>query len=207
MAGGVLYMWVRNTGNSQLAWSEDHGRTWQWGFRFDTSFGSPSFLNFGRNYQGARDEYVYVYSQDGPSAYDSDDHVVLARAPQARLRDRSAWEFFAGDGSWTRDIDRRRPVFSYPAHCQRVEVVYNAGLRRYLMALSYNHDSGWGLFDAPEPWGPWTTVFNSEKWDLAGTHGYRLPSKWISPDGRTMYLVFSGVKPWDAFCLRRLTLR
>ena len=207
MASGALYMWVRNTGNSQLAWSEDHGRTWQWGFRFDSSFGSPSFLNFGRNYQGARDGYVYVYSQDGPSAYDSDDHVVLARAPQARLRDRSAWEFFAGDGSWTRDIDRRRPVFSYPAHCQRVDVVYNPGLRRYLMALGYNHDSGWGLFDAPDPWGPWTTAFHTEKWDLAGTHGYRLPSKWISPDGRTMHLVFSGVKPWDAFCLRRLVLR
>src|SRR5262249_46040267 len=79
MVDGVLYMWVRNTRNSQLAWSEDHGRTWQWGFRFDTSFGSPSFLNFGRNYAGARDGFVYVYSQDGPSAYESSDRVVLAR--------------------------------------------------------------------------------------------------------------------------------
>ncbi|HEY2016609.1 MAG TPA: serine hydrolase, partial [Bryobacteraceae bacterium] len=35
MAAGVLYMWVRNAGNSQLAWSADRGRTWQWGFRLD----------------------------------------------------------------------------------------------------------------------------------------------------------------------------
>ncbi|MEN6425997.1 MAG: serine hydrolase, partial [Phycisphaerales bacterium] len=50
---GVLYMLARNTGNSQLAWSEDHARTWQWcGWRFETSFGAPTFLNFGRDYAG-----------------------------------------------------------------------------------------------------------------------------------------------------------
>ena len=27
-----------------------------------------AFLNFGKNYQGARDNYVYTFSQDGPSA-------------------------------------------------------------------------------------------------------------------------------------------
>src|SRR5262249_5935856 len=94
MVGGVLYMWVRNTGNSQLAWSADHGRTWEWGFRFDTSFGSPAFLNAGRNYGAARDDFVYLYSQDGASAYESSDALVLARVPKSRLRDRSAYEFF-----------------------------------------------------------------------------------------------------------------
>ncbi len=88
MVAGVLYMLVRNTGNSQLAWSEDHGQTWQWGFHFTTSFASPSFLNFGRNYGGARDGYVYLYSQDGDSAYQPDDAVVMARVPKARIRDR-----------------------------------------------------------------------------------------------------------------------
>jgi hypothetical protein len=80
MVAGTLYMLVRNTGNAQLAWSEDHGRTWQWGFHFTRSFGSPAFLNFGRNYAGARDKYVYLYSQDGDSAYESSDGLVLARA-------------------------------------------------------------------------------------------------------------------------------
>ena len=32
MVGGVLYMWARNLGNSQLAWSPDHGRTWSGAF-------------------------------------------------------------------------------------------------------------------------------------------------------------------------------
>jgi hypothetical protein len=125
-----------------------------------------------------------------------------------RLFDRSAWEFLErGDASgavWTRDIDRRGAVFEYPGRVQRSEVVYNPALKRYLLALGFNHSGEWGLFDAPEPWGPWTRI--PLVWDIAGTHGYRLPAKWISADGLTMTLVFSGVKPNDAFCTREMKL-
>ncbi|HEY1342127.1 MAG TPA: serine hydrolase [Bryobacteraceae bacterium] len=210
MIDGVLYLWVRNVGNAQLLWSRDHGKTWEWGFKFETGFGSPAFLNFGRNYAGARDSFVYTYSQDGPSAYESDNAVALARAPKDRVRDRSAWEFFerldpAGQPVWTRDIALRGSVFEYPANCQRVDAVYDPGIRRYLLAVGYDHAGGWGLFDAPEPWGPWTTILHRE-WDVPGTHGYRLPAKWISKDGLNLTLVFSGVAPNDAFCARALTL-
>ncbi|MDR3703613.1 MAG: serine hydrolase [Candidatus Sulfopaludibacter sp.] len=210
MVDGVLYLWVRNVGNAQLLWSRDRGKTWQWGFKMPAGFGSPAFLNFGRNYAGARDGFVYTYSQDGPSAYESDNGLVLARVAKDRIRERSAWEFYAGaDGGgapvWTGDLARRGPVFAYPANCGRVDVVYDAGIKRYLMALAYDHSGGWGLFDAPEPWGPWTTVLHRQ-WDVADTHGYRLPAKWISADGLRMTLVFSGIKPNDAFCTRALTL-
>jgi hypothetical protein len=210
MVDGVLYLWVRNVSNAQLWWSLDRGKRWQAGFRMDAGFGSPAFLNFGRNYAGARDDFVYTYSQDGPSAYESDNGLLLARAPKDRIRDRNAWQFYTGSGSageplWTSDLSRRVPVFAYPANCQRVDVVYDAGLHRYLMALGYDHSGGWGLFDAPEPWGPWTTILDRQ-WDLTGTHGYRLPAKWISQAGLTLTLVFSGVKPNDAFCTRTLNL-
>jgi hypothetical protein len=215
MVDGVLYMWVRNTGNAQLVWSMDRGRTWIWGFRFETSFGSPTFVNFGKNYDGARDQYVYTISQDGPSAYESDDGIILARVPKTAMRDRDKYEFFVrlgphGAPLWTKNIVQRGPVFEYPGNCQRTDVVYNRGLRRYMMALSYGHSGGWGIYDAPEPWGPWTTAFHTRDWGLGGTHGYRLQSKWISPDGRTMHLIFSGVKlpsiTYDAFCVRRMSI-
>ena len=210
MVDGVLYLWVRNVSNAQLLWSTDRGKTWQWGFKMDVGFGSPAFLNFGRNYAGARDGFVYTYSQAGPSAYESDNDVVLARVAKNRIRERAAWEFFerldaSGRPVWTADVARRGAVFAYPANCQRVDVVYDPGIGRYLMALGYDHDGGWGIFDAPEPWGPWTTVLHRQ-WDVPATHGYRLPAKWISTDGLTLTLVFSGIKPNDAFCTRTLTL-
>ena len=211
MLNGVLYMWVRNTANSTLAWSTDHGKTWKWGFRFTTSFGCPTFLNFGRDYEGARDEYVCIYSQDGPGAYESYDRVVMARVPETRIRDCSAYEFFtrlddSGKPVWTREINERGAVFTHPGHCQRMDVIYNPGIKRYLMLQGFNHEGGWGIFDAPEPWGPWTTAFYTEGWDCGDTHGYRLPTKWISHDGKTAYLVFSGKDQWDAFCVRKMTL-
>ncbi len=172
-------------------------------------FRLAGILNFGRDYSGARDEFVYTYSQDGPSAYESDNQVLLARVPKRKIRDRAAWEFLAavddsGRPVWTADIAHRGAAFVRPAGCQRVDVVYNPGLKRYLMALGYDHNGGWGLFDAPEPWGPWTTVFHTTAWDITGTHGYRLPAKWISRDGLTMTLIFSGVRPNDAFCTRTM---
>jgi CubicO group peptidase (beta-lactamase class C family) len=211
MVDGVLYMFVRNTGNATLAWSRDRGRTWEWGFRFDESFASPAFLNFGRNYSGALDEYIYLYSQDGQSAYEHDDSVVLARAPKLKLKDRSAWEFFQqvdsrGRPVWTREIAHRGPAFRYPGHCERVDAVYNPGLKRYLLTVGYGHHGGWGLYDAPAPWGPWTTAFHQEAGWLPETHGYRLPAKWISSDGTTLWLVYSGRGKDDAFCLRGMKL-
>lgn len=126
MVDGVLYAWVRNTGNSQLVWSADRGRTWTWGFKFDVSMGAPSFLNIGRNHVGSLDEYVYMYSPDGPSAYEQAAGVVLARAPQGRIREKAAWEFRTANG-WSEDIAARTPVFAYEGHVQRVDAVYHPG--------------------------------------------------------------------------------
>jgi hypothetical protein len=206
-------MWVRNAGNARLAWSVDHARTWEWGFKLEQSFGSPAFLNYGRSYDGAQDDYVYTYSQDGPSAYETDDAIVLARAPRTRLKDAAAWEFFNGSATapaWSARIGERKPVFRYPRHCQRVDAVWHPALKRYLLVVSYGHTGGWGIFDAPRPWGPWSVAFHTEYWGLGGTHGYRIPAKWISAEGRSAGLVFSGLMHdgtlYDAFCVREMIL-
>jgi CubicO group peptidase (beta-lactamase class C family) len=216
MVDGILYMWVRNTANATLAWSADHGATWTWGFKLEgDTFGCPAFLNFGRNYAGAADEYVYVYSQDGPGAYEPYDNVILARVPKMKIRERGAYQFFVrlnadGSAGWTPSIGQRGRVLHYPAHCERLDAVYDAGIGRYLLTMSFGHGKGWGLFDAPHPWGPWTTAFSTPDWGLGETHDYRLPSKWISADGKRIWMVFSGRKfggvEYDAFCARKMTL-
>ena len=59
---GTFYMLARNASNSQIAWSKDHGRTWTWyDWKFETSFGAPTFMNYGRDYAEARDDYIYIY--------------------------------------------------------------------------------------------------------------------------------------------------
>jgi CubicO group peptidase (beta-lactamase class C family) len=217
MVDGVLYALVRNAGNSQLGWSQDHGQNWTWSdWKFTTSFGCPTFLNFGKNYAGARDEFVYVYSQDHDSAYEPADRMVLARVPKAKITEQSAYEFFqsadASGAKWTKDIASRGAVFSHSGKCYRSGITYNAALKRYLWCQvlhasthpqGQRFQGGFGVYDAPEPWGPWTTVFFNEAWDVGPGETSSFPTKWISADGRTLHLVFSGD---DHFSVRKATL-
>ncbi|MDO8541954.1 MAG: serine hydrolase [Opitutaceae bacterium] len=219
MVDGVLYLLARNVDNAQIGWSRDHGATWAWApWKFTTSFGCPTFLNFGKNYAGARDDFVYVYSKDGESAYDANDAMVLARVPKVRLTERDAYEFYAGSDAsggprWVREIAQRRPVFSFPGNCYRGGISYNAALKRYLWCQILPHSThpqgprfqgGLGIYDAPEPWGPWTTAFYAPAWDVGPGETGALPTKWMSDDGRTMHLVFSGD---DHFSVREAKVR
>ncbi len=214
MVDRVLYLWTRNADNSQLAWSADHGATWTWAdWTFTTSFGCPTFLNFGRNYEGARDDFVYVYSHDSDSAYQRADRMVLARVAKNRLREQAAYEFFQavderGQPVWTRDIGRRGAVFNSPGRCYRSGVSYNAGLKRYLwvqtgLGEDTRFSGGLAIYDAPEPWGPWTTAYATDAWDVGPGETASFPPQWISPDGCTLDMVFSGD---DCFSVRRATL-
>ena len=212
---GVLYMLVRNTGNSQIAWSRDRGKNWKWcDWKFTTSFGAPTFLNFGKNYAGARDDFVYIYSHDNDSAYEPADRMVMARVHKEQIRNRKAYEFFkglndSGKPIWTKDIHEMRAVFINPGRCYRAGITYNHGLKRYLWCQTIYGEydmrfkGGIGIFDAPEPWGPWTTVYYTEQWDVGPGETSSLPAKWMSNDGKTCYLLFSGD---DCFSVRKVRL-
>jgi CubicO group peptidase (beta-lactamase class C family) len=219
MVDSTLYMWTRNadlSGNqSQLAWSSDHGATWAWsGWKF-AEFGYPTFVNFGKNYAGARDSYVYAVSHDNASAYAPADRFILMRVPKHRIRDRAAYEFFknrdaSGDPVWTADIAKRGSVFTFAGRCRRSGISYNAPLRRYLWWQMVHEDGvdhrfagGFGIYDAPEPWGPWTTTYFTTKWDMGPGETGSFPTKWMSTDGKTVSLVFSGN---DTFAVRHATL-
>jgi hypothetical protein len=212
--GGVLFMWVRNAGNSRLAWSSDHATTWTWcDWNFESSFGCPTFLNFGKDYAGARDNYVYIYSHDSDSAYRAADRMVLARVPKGRIAERGAYEFFEGPGergkpTWTDNIAERGAVFDHPGGCYRSAVSYDPGLKRYLWCQTLpggdtRFRGGFGIYDAPEPWGPWTTAYFTEAWDVGPGETSSFPTRWMSADGKTIHLVFSGD---DCFSVRKATL-
>ena len=132
---------------------------------------------------------------------------------------REAWEFFERlDGDqpvWTREFARRGGVFKNLDGCLRSAMTYNPGLKRYLWwqqvpAPRGSEDrgdtrfkGGFAVYDAPQPWGPWTTAYSTQQWDVGpGEHG-DFPAKWMSADGRELYLVFSGD---DAFSVRRARL-
>ncbi len=215
--------------NHSLAWSDDRGATWQqtsWVFpKGAGNFKPARFLNFGRDYSGVPKElagYVYIYGFR-QAAQDAGNATYLSRVPQKKMKDLAAYEFFAGlDGdrpSWSADVTAAKAVFSDPRGViPTTGVVYHPAIKRFILTSFHTGPGQLGIFDAPQPWGPWTTVAYYEDWGRMGIEGHGLncdfPQKWMSDDGRTMWCVFSvygdgarqGINAHDRFNLVKVSL-
>ncbi|MEV0828955.1 hypothetical protein [Nonomuraea rubra] len=139
--------------------------------------------------------------------------VWLARVPRDQVQNRSAWQFASGftasgTPTWSSDIGRRVAVLHddrrlYPDvyTAGRVEnlsvisqggVVYNKPLDRYIYTswTEYTFE----FYESPTPWGPWkhfaSKDFGGYPWTRTKHGGYAttIPSKYISADGRSMWL-------------------
>jgi len=98
-------------------------------------------------------------------------------------------------------------------------VVYNPGLKRFLLTCFHVGPGKLGVFDSPTPWGPWTTIAYCDDWGKMGAEGEGLtcgfPQKWMSADGLTLWCIFSvygdgaktGIKGHDRFNLVKATLQ
>ena len=114
-----------------------------------------------------------------------------------------------GNPSWTKDVRRTVPNFSDSRLTSSGGVVYNPGLKRYILANHRGEVGKLGIFDAPEPWGPWTAVAYYNNWGGFTGVGlvYSFPTKWISKDGKTMWMIFSSIGKLDSFNLIKATLK
>jgi hypothetical protein len=229
---GVLYMWVSpgsdatNYNEARLYRSTNRGASWtaaSWAFTKSHGLILPTFLQFGKNYQGARDGYVYVYANHLKTstklAVQKPGQITLMRVPKAQLMERAAYQFFAGTDAagrptWTTSLTARRPVFQDANGVGwNTSVSYNPGLKRYLLMTEHvqSMDGNFGLFDAPEPWGPWTTVkymggFGAPSIETTAFF-WNFANKWLSADGRQFTLVFTGINSNDSWNTVRGTFR
>ena len=152
-----------------LAYSDDHGTTWTrvgyhdegdlwpvggspWVRDVNSGFRCLFFINMGQDYSLNSDGYVYAlgigteWSWTGP--------VRLARVPKDDVLDYSAYEYFTGldDGGnprWSREEREAAPLPGVRTS-EQGSAMYHPGIGRYLFFTAH------ALYDAAEPWGPWT---------------------------------------------------
>ncbi len=219
---GRLYSWIspgsdaRNWDWARLFVSTDRGRSWEdTGIEFtqEEGLGLPWFLQAGRDYQAAADGFIYVYFveiKSGEWEAQRPGELALARVPVTEIEDRDAYEFFAGldnagEAAWTSDLAGRHPVLADPSGLMRGSTAYNPGLDRYLTVINHTARNlgNLAIFDAPAPWGPWTTVFHITGWSGPGvppnTFYWNFSPKWFGLDGRTFVLVFTGKDENDSW--------
>ncbi len=166
-------------------------------------FGGPAFINYGRNNANARDDYVYAVSSD---QWDNGSNLRLGRAPADEIVRREAWEWVcafapSGEPAWSHDLDQAIPVLSLHRWLGLPEMVYLAGIGRYLLLTwrlhkDFSPDDGTDLIvlESPEPWGPFALVHFEEDWEGQAFNPYcpRVPLKWMDADGTRGWLQFSG---------------
>jgi len=223
--GGVLYLAFQNMlrlrkppfslhsqhgSDAQVVYSANKGAHWVPAFGNISSpmfpghkFGGPSFINFGRDNANARDSFVYAISSD---QWDNGSNLRLGRVPADSIIRKEAWEWVCSfspsrEPAWSHDLQESIPVLCLHRWLGLPEMVYLAGIRRYLLLTWHLHkdfspDDGTDLIilEAPEPWGPFSLVHFEEYWQGREFNPYcpRLPLKWIDADGVSGWLQFSG---------------
>jgi hypothetical protein len=239
--GGTLYAWVGSAFNdsasdffrcaanpsptqTHLAMSTDGGKHFtQASFVIAHTPGNihpNAFINFGKDNAGARDGFVYFTGgKITDTAEDEDGQMYLIRATPANVPTMSAWEYFTG-------LDTNgKPVWGAAAAAKGAffdpnfgggQMTYHPATNRYLLTAQGATISDYALYEGPQPWGPWSTVFATHTWGPSGasfgtgeTLGISYPEAWMSDDGKTMWAAFSSGPPspvGDALNLMSATL-
>jgi hypothetical protein len=186
------------------------GETGMWGY--PVKIGSPHFVDFGKNMEHSPDGKAYLL---GHGAVEPDpkprfanlswitgDQIYLVRVVPSieNINDESKYEFFAGHNDkaepiWSRSFGDIKPLLDWNNNMGCVTATYNAPLKKYLMCITDGRVTAGKMnsyiLEADRITGPWKLVSYMKDF---GEQGYflNLPSKFISKDGRTLWLCYSG---------------
>jgi hypothetical protein len=220
--GGTGGKWPWVFREARLHRSRDHGASWEpagWAFTSQDGLVGGNILQFGRDYSGARDGYVYHYMLEAKQPDASNNQmqtpgqIILLRAPRDRLMERDAYEAYAGRDAehprWSTRLSERRPIFEDTSGIgSALGISYHPGLKRYLLCTEHAEPSSGnlGIFEAPEPWGPWSTLvyltrsqgswfgqYHTGEHDVPSTGFFwHFPTKWMDASSRELSLNFTG---------------
>ena len=179
---------------------------------YPVKIGAPHFVDFGKNMEHSPDGYAYLVghgaeypdekSRFANLSWISGDQIYMIRVIPSveNINDPSKYEFFSGyDGkgkpTWSHDFQSIKPMIDWNNNCGCVTITYNAPLKKNLMCVT----DGWPtvekmnsyILESDHVSGPWKLVVYMKDF---GEQGYFLnfPSKFISEDGKDVWLCYSG---------------
>jgi hypothetical protein len=179
---------------------------------YPVKIGSPHFVDFGKNMQYSPDGKAYLVAHgadinDNPYRFYNDswitgDNVYLLRVIPSveNMNDASKYEFYAGrDGHgnalWTRNFKEIKPLLEWDNNMGCVTITYNAPLKKYLMCVTDGGNTcarmNTYFLESDRLDGEWRLVTYLKNF---GEQAYfvNFPSKFISKDGKTAWLLYSG---------------
>jgi hypothetical protein len=160
---------------------------------------------YGQDNQLAPDGKLYFTSHGAtPGGYcdwDKGDAIYLCRvdATATSITNPQAYEFFAGNDppnepTWSVDVQRAAPILAWPGKLGSESITYIPGLRKHLLCTSRlaereaaNTPNTTMIWEADALTGPYRLVTYWRDWGPQ-TYFPNIPAKFISPDGRRMWL-------------------
>ena len=116
------------------------------------------------------------------------------------MNDITKWEFYAGKDAqgnavWTSNFDDIRPLLEWNNNMGCVTITYHAPLKKYLMCITDGGNTcakmNTYILESNSLTGEWKIITYLKDF---GEQAYfvNIPSKFISSDGQTMWLMYSG---------------
>ena len=173
--------------------------------------GAPHFVDFGKNMEYSPDGKAYLVAHGSTlpdkmprhpnNSWITGDKIFLCRvSPHPdKVNDMSAYEYFAGmdeNGNeiWTNDFEKIQPIAEWNNNMGCVTMTYNAPLKKYIMCVT-DGQTTWSrynsyILESESMTGPWKMVsYMKDFGEMA--YFLNIPSKFISKDGKTMWLCYS----------------
>jgi|GEM_PF-965556 len=176
-----------------------------------TKFANLVFIEHGKD--GAAgpsaykaDQYLYAASFN---EWNNGDYYTLGRVLRTDdILNKNKWQFYKGpvvvtgieplsDSNWSSDIADVTAIYRNNGKVNFAEIRYVPGIQKYIFFNYYYVPMGdsdhtvWDFYQSDTPWGPWSPFFTK---DFNGDGFYipTAPSKWISADGTSLWLIFAG---------------
>jgi hypothetical protein len=174
--------------------------------------GTPHFVDFGKNLENSPDGKAYLVGHGGAdddplpkaanNSWISGDAVYMARVTPSleTINDISSYEFFSGydqDGKaiWSNKFTDIKPIMEWKHHMGCTNITYHKPLKKYIMCVT----DGWPgienmnsyILESDQITGPYRLITYMKNF---GSQGYFLtiPSKFISENGKTVWLSYSA---------------
>ena len=155
-----------------IAVSIDDGESWTkhidnspWTKKDNSKFRSMFFINMGQNYGLNQDGYVYAFGMG--KEWEWNGPLYLTRVRKENILDYTSYEYFngmkKGQPQWSLSQNDATPIHEDLIVDAQISSMYHEGIGRYLILSSTS------VYDAPNPWGPWTYA---GKWIEKDWFGY-----------------------------------
>jgi len=179
---------------------------------YPVKIGAPHFIDFGKNMQYSPDGKAYLVAHGADTSdtkwrfwndsWINGDQIYLLRVTPTveNINDLSKYEFYAGKDKngnpvWTDDFKKIKPLLEWNNNMGCVTVTYNAPLKKYMMCITDGGNTvsrmNTYILESDNITGNWKIVTYMKNF---GEQAYfvNFPSKFISKDGKTAWMLYSG---------------